>query len=110
MGSVIRGCWHGRRIGTMQKAPPASCWGQEQHENHDKLEIDISAIQVEQTWRKPHHKNNDNLLINNDITSSPPYIKYPSSDRDHNYKTRPMKSISHLVASIYSEPSLITEE
>ncbi|MBL0509141.1 hypothetical protein JD544_09000 [Aeromonas caviae] len=69
MGSVIRGCWHGRRIGTMPKAPPASCRGQEQHENHDKLEIDISTSQVEQTWRKPHHKNNDNLLINNDILS-----------------------------------------
>ncbi len=27
MGSVIQGCWHGRRIGTMPKAPPASCRG-----------------------------------------------------------------------------------
>lgn len=47
MGSVIRGCWHGRRIDTMPKAPPASGWGQEQHENHDRLEIDISKYQVE---------------------------------------------------------------
>lgn len=110
MGSVIRGCWHGRRIGTMPKAPPASCRGQEQHENHDKLEIDISTIQVERIWRKPHHKNNANRLINNDILSYPSYIEYPSSDRDHNYKTLFVKSISHFVASIYSEPSLITEE
>lgn len=110
MGSVIRGCWHGRRIDTMPKAPPASGWGQEQHENHDRLEIDISKYQVEQIWRKPHHKNNHNQLINNDILFYRPYIKYPSSDRDHNYKTLFVKSISHFVASIYSEPSLITEE
>ncbi len=110
MGSVIQDCWHGRRIGTMQKAPPASCRGEGQHENHDRFEIDISKCQVEQTWRKPHHKNNYNQLINNDILFYRPYIRYPSSDRDHNYKTRFMKSISHFVASIYSEPSLITEE
>lgn len=47
MGSVIQDCWHGRRIGTMQKAPPASCRGQGQHENHDRFEIDISKYQVE---------------------------------------------------------------
>ncbi len=53
MGSVIQDCWHGRRIGTMQKAPPASCrgqgqgQGQGQHENHDRFEIDISKYQVE---------------------------------------------------------------
>ncbi len=58
MGSVIRGCWHGRRIDTMPKAPPALCKSagvqecrsagvQEQHENHDRLEIDISKYQVE---------------------------------------------------------------
>ncbi len=93
-----------------RKRPLHHAGVQEQHENHDKLEIDISTIQVERTWRKPHHKNNANRLINNDILSYPSYIEYPSSDRDHNYKTRFVKSISHFVASIYSEPSLITEE